>query len=123
MNRGAVTATLATLALAQPGWAQAPGKGQGSGDARSVLAAEIAGVEGAIAALQDLIAWQNEMIRAASSDPAGTLRQRRPMAECRASPLAPVCASLAALFHDDVASDTGTEAGAAVPGADREDGR
>lgn len=119
MNRGAVTAALATLALAHPGWAQAPGKGQGAGDARSVLAAEIAGVEGAIAALQDLIAWQNEMIRAASSDPAGTLRQRRPMAECRASPLAPVCASLAALFQDDSPASTGE--GARIPASGDEE--
>ncbi|MXY17575.1 MAG: hypothetical protein F4Y57_11410 [Acidobacteria bacterium] len=119
MNRVAVTSALGAIALGHSAWAQAPGEGQEEVDARSVLAAEIADVEGAIAELQDLIAWQHEMIRAASSDPAGTLRQRRPMAECRASPLAPVCPYLAALFHDDAPANTGE--GARIPESEDEE--
>ena len=119
MNRAAVTFALAAIALAHLAWAQVPGEEQVEKDPRSVLAVEIADVEAEIAELQDLIAWQNEMIRAAASDPAGTLRQRRPMAECRASPLAPVCASLAALFRDDVSPGTGTASGVRGPEAER----
>lgn len=120
MSRAGFITAVAALALAHSAWAQAPGAEREREDARSVLAAEIAEVEGAIAALEDLIAWQNEMTRAASSDPAGTLQQRRPMSECRASPLAPVCASLAALFRDDAPAGTGTEPGEAVSDAEWE---
>ena len=123
MSRASVITTLAAVAVtafAHPSPGQAPGREEGAGDARSVLAAEIAGLEGAIAALEDLAAWQHEMIRAASSDPAGTLRQRRSVAECRASPLAPVCPSLAALFRDDARDGMGGEAGAPAPEGDGE---
>ena len=120
MRRAAVTSAVAALALGHSAWAQAPGEGPAEGDARKVLAVEIANTEGAVAELQDLVAWQNEMIRAASSDPAGTLRQRRPMAECRASPLSPVCPYLGALFHEDAAPGTGTASGARGPDLERE---
>lgn len=96
---GALAALLAAV-LAHAASAQATG----AGDARTLLAAEIARIEGDIAALDELAAWQREMIRAAASDPAGTLRQRRPMAQCRASPLAPACDVLTALFRDDAAA-------------------
>lgn len=116
MKRAGFVTALAAFAAApvsHPAWAQESAGIQEPVGVRSVLAAEIAGLEGDVAALEDLAAWQNEMIRAASSDPATTLRQRRPMSECRASPLAPVCASLAALFREDAPLDTGGKAGAA----------
>ena len=121
MNRPTLSTVLAALAVtvvSHPSSAQESAERQEPAGARSVLAAEIAGLEGDIAVLEDLAAWQNKMIRAASSDPATTLRQRRPMAECRASPLAPVCASLAALFRDGAAA-AGAASGAAEGEAPR----
>ncbi len=104
MNRasqGFVVWALAAAILPCP----ASGQGTGAGDARTLLAAEIARLEGDIAALGELAAWQREMIRAAASDPAGTLRQRRPMAQCLASPLAPACDVLSALFREETSAD------------------
>ena len=97
---GAVLAALMTAVLADTVSAQA----SEGGDARTRLADGIAQLESDIAALDELAAWQREMIRAAASDPAGTLRQRRPMAQCLASPLAPACGVLTALFREETAA-------------------
>ncbi len=70
-------------------------------DLRAALAAEIARLERDIATLDELIAWQARMSAAAARDPGATLRQRRPMSQCLASPLAPVCHHLTALFAPD----------------------
>lgn len=96
---GALLVALAAAVLVQPATGQA--NANADGDARTLLAAEIARLESDIAALDELAAWQREMIRAAASDPAGTLRQRRPMGQCLASPLAPVCDVLTALFREE----------------------
>ena len=94
---GAVLVAIAAAVLAHP----ATGQANANGAARTLLAAEIARLESDIAALDEQASWQREMIRAAASDPAGTLRQRRPMAQCLASPLAPVCGVLTALFREE----------------------
>ena len=102
-NRVRRSGALAALLAAVVAHA-ASGQATGVGDARTLLAVEIARLESDIAALDELAAWQREMIRAAASDPAGTLRQRRPMAQCLASPLAPVCGVLTALFRAETSA-------------------
>ena len=105
----AVCAALAVLAafivLAAP--AQAQDRPQ-AGSARAMLGAELRQMRGDMEGLARLAAWQQELLRAARSDPAGALRQRRPMADCLASALAPLCGELTSLFQPG----TGTE----VPG-------
>ncbi len=71
----------------------APGDG-----VRATLAAEIARLERDIATLDEFLAWQARMAAASGRDPRATLRQRRAMSQCLASPLAPVCHHLSALF-------------------------
>jgi len=70
---------------------------------RADLAARIATLERDIVALGDLLDWQEGMAKSAAQDPAGTLLQRRPMARCISSPLAPVCDRLPGLFVADEA--------------------
>ncbi len=109
----ALWATLAGSALAQdappdpgvpPHAMETPRTTEGAApgeELRAALAAQIARLERDIATLDELIAWQARMSAAAGRDPRATLRQRRPMSQCLASPLAPVCHHLTALFAPD----------------------
>ena len=103
--RGAL-AVLAAFAVF-PAPAQAQDRPQ-AGSARAMLGTELRQMRRDMEGLARLAAWQQELLRAARSDPAGALRQRRPMADCLASALAPLCGELTSLFQ----AGTGTE----VPG-------
>ena len=103
--RGALAVLAAFVVLAAP--AQAQDRPQ-AGSARAMLGAELRQMRRDMEGLVRLAAWQQELLRAARSDPAGALRQRRPMADCLASALAPLCGELTSLFQ----AGTGTE----VPG-------
>ena len=81
----------------------------GPEDARARLAAEIARLEREIAEIRQLAAWQRGMLLAATADRAATLRQRRPMAQCPVTPLAPVCWRLTGLFHPERTASGGEE--------------
>ena len=66
--------------------------------ARDVLTAEIARMEADLATLARFTAWQEKLLQAYRSDPHAALAQRLPMAECRASVLAPICDHLTGTF-------------------------
>ena len=66
--------------------------------ARDVLTADIARMEADLATLARFTAWQEKLLQAYRSDPHAALAQRLPMAECRASVLAPVCDHLTGTF-------------------------
>ena len=85
--------------------------------ARDVLTAEIARMEADLATLARFAAWQEKLLQAYGNDPHAALAQRLPMAECRASVLAPICHRLTALFALD-ADGTGFE----QPGAAQDKG-
>ncbi len=72
----------------------------GPGPETSRLGGEIKRLKREIADLERLAVWQRELLRAASSDPATALRQRRPMADCLASALAPLCDRLTSMFAE-----------------------
>ncbi len=91
MLRAAAMALAAASSLPHPAAAE---------DVRDRMAREIARLRTEITALERIGRWQERLLRAAESDPAAALLQRRPMEECRASPLAPVCGRLGALFDD-----------------------
>ena len=65
---------------------------------RAALSREIARMKAEIATLDRYIEWQARLMRTARVDSTEALRQRLPMAECRASFLAPLCDDLTALF-------------------------
>lgn len=104
----AATALLACKALGQPQFEAGPvAEAQ---DLRESLAGEIARMKADIAAVERFMAWQVELARIAPTDRAEALRQRLPMAECRASVLAPLCDELTGLFRPEE-----TDAGESVP--------
>ena len=76
----------------------AAGAGYAAGPETRRLGTEIARLRREIAGLERLAVWQRELLRAAKSDPAAAMAQRRPMADCLASALAPVCGRLPAMF-------------------------
>ena len=92
-----VASALLVIGFVSASWAQDQATSP-VGPARKALAEEIAQLKTDIAEIERLSAWQREMLRAASSNPSGVLGMRRPMSACLASPLAPVCHSLTALF-------------------------
>lgn len=95
----AATALLAGKALGQPQFEAGPvAEVQ---DLREALAGEIARMKADIAAVERFMAWQVELARIAPTDRAEALRQRLPMAECRASVLAPLCDELIGLFRPE----------------------
>lgn len=75
--------------------------GIGTEDVRDALSREIARIEAEIAELERLMRWQEDLARIARTDPAEALRQRRPMADCLASALAPLCDDLTGLFRPE----------------------
>lgn len=110
--RAAFLAAFAALAVPAEGGAQSHGAasagggqdspsaeaGYGAGPETRRLGREIARLRREIAGLERLAVWQRELLRAAKSDPAAAMAQRRPMADCLASALAPVCGRLPAMF-------------------------
>ena len=94
---GTVACALLAIGFCDPSWAQGR-EATPTSQEREALAEEIAQLKTDIAEIERLSAWQREMLRAARSNPAGVLGMRRPMSSCLASPLAPVCHSLTALF-------------------------
>lgn len=93
------TVLLADEALAQPQFEDGPAAEVQ--DLREALAGEIARMKADIAAVERFMAWQVELARIARTDRAEALRQRLPMAECRASVLAPLCDELVGLFRPE----------------------
>ena len=59
------------------------------------------------------MAWQVDLARIARTDRAEALRQRLPMAECRASVLAPLCDELIGLFRPEGVEEVAHDDGAA----------
>lgn len=84
-------------------------------DVRDGLSREIARMKAEIAGIRRLARWQADLERIARTDRAEALRQRRPMADCLESALAPVCEELTGLFRPEegdagaVAVESGTE--------------
>ena len=62
------------------------------------ISQEIARMKADIATVKRFSQWQTRLMRIARTDPQEALRQRLPMAECRASFLAPVCDHLTGTF-------------------------
>lgn len=90
-------------------------------DVRSALAIEIDRLERDLETLRELTIWQGEFLRAARVDPESALRQRRHIATCTTTLLAPICGQLPALFQPN---PSGTEQsppsnGAGRPGSGR----
>ena len=73
-------------------------------DARTALSREIARMKAEVAGLERLMSWQADLTRIARTDRAEALRQRLPMADCRASALAPICDELTGLFRPEEGS-------------------
>ena len=73
----------------------------GAEDVREALSREIARLRADIAGLERLMRWQEDLARIARTDPAEALRQRRPMSDCLASALAPLCGELTGLFRPE----------------------
>ena len=73
----------------------------GAENIRDALSHEIARLRADIAGLERLMRWQEDLARIARTDPAEALRQRRPMADCLASALAPLCGELTGLFRPE----------------------
>ncbi|MXX87991.1 MAG: hypothetical protein F4213_18795 [Boseongicola sp. SB0677_bin_26] len=73
----------------------------GTEDVRDALSREIARMKADIAGIRRLARWQADLARIARTDRAEALRQRRPMADCLASALAPVCDELTGLFRPE----------------------
>lgn len=80
------------------------------GDLQEALSREIARLRAEIDEIARLRRWQADMLRIARTNPAEARRLRRPMATCRASVLAPLCAGLGDLFVE-----TEAPAGATAP--------
>ena len=107
----AATALLAGEALGQSQFEDGPAaKAQ---DLREALAGEIARMKADIAAVERFMAWQVDLARIARTDRAEALRQRLPMAECRASVLAPLCDDLIGLFRPEGVEEVANDDGAA----------
>ena len=88
----------------------------GTEDVRDALSREIARMKAEIAGIGRLARWQADLERIARTDRAEALRQRRPMADCLESALAPVCDELTGLFRSEedgdgsvAAAETGSE--------------
>ena len=109
------TVLLADEALAQPQFEDGPAAEVQ--DLREALAGEIARMKADIAAVERFMAWQVELARIAPTDRAEALRQRLPMAECRASVLAPLCDELIGLFRPE---GEGGDGNAPAPASDGE---
>lgn len=73
----------------------------GAEDVRDALSREIARMKAEIAGIGRLARWQADLERIARTDRAEALRQRRPMADCLESALAPVCDELTGLFRPE----------------------
>lgn len=101
----AATALLAGAALAQTQFEDGPAAEVQ--DLREALAGEIARMKADIAAVERFMAWQVDLARIARTDRAEALRQRLPMAECRASVLAPLCDELIGLFRPEGVEEGG----------------
>ena len=69
------------------------------------LATEIARMESEISTIKRFTDWQTDLLRAAQSDPAAALAQRRPMAECLATFLSPICDRLTTVFAPEETPD------------------
>ena len=116
MAAGAQSPEEPAAILADPGGSEAgiaarPAE-TGAEDVRDALSREIARIEAEIAGLERLMRWQEDLARIARTDPAEALRQRRPMADCLASALAPLCDELTGLFRPE----EDEESGSAPPG-------
>ena len=74
-------------------------------DVRDALSREIARMKAEIAGIGRLARWQADLERIARTDRAEALRQRRPMADCLESALAPVCDELTGLFRPEDGDD------------------
>ena len=90
-------------------------------DLQEALAQAIARLRGEIEEIAALRRWQADMVRIARTNREEARRLRRPMAECRASVLAPLCDALGDLFAETGAArdpEAGQGAGpeAGVPG-------
>ena len=74
-------------------------------DLRTALSREIARLRADIAEIGRFSRWQADVMRIARTDRAEALRQRLPMADCRASALAPLCDELTGLFMKENADE------------------
>ncbi len=107
-----MTTLLAGTAPAQPQFESGPVPEER--DVREALAGEIARMKADIAAVERFMSWQVDLARIARTDRAEALRQRLPMADCRASVLAPLCDELTGLFRPED-FDGGSVAGRVDP--------
>ena len=98
---------------------EAAAAGTDGDDVRDALSREIARLRADIAGIGRLMRWQADLARIARTDRAEALRQRLPMADCRASALAPLCDELTGLFRPDETAD----GGGADPASEREGAR
>jgi len=81
---------------------------EGGEDLRTTLSREIAQLTTDIDTLEQLMRWQDDLMRTARVDRAEALRQRRPMDECRSSALSTLCDQLVGLFRPERPAE-GTE--------------
>ena len=97
----ALLAAWPAAAQAPPGDPEAafPAPAAGTEGVREALSRAIARLEADVAGLARLARWQADLARIARTDRAEALRQRRPMADCLASALAPACDRLEGLFR------------------------
>ena len=115
----------AVLAMAAVPPVPAAGQPDATGDVRVALSRAIAELRADIDGIGRLMDWQAALTRAAAADRDEALRQRLPMADCRASALAPLCDGLPGLFRPEAAArdadgDTAADGDAdpAVPAGD-----
>ena len=83
-------------------------------DVRDALSRAIARMKADIAGIARLARWQSDLERIARTDRGEALRQRRPMADCRASALAPLCDELDGLFRPEDEGEAGPTSGSAA---------
>ena len=69
--------------------------------ARATVACEIAWMKTENAMIERFAAWQEHLLKVAKENPDEALRQRLPMYECLASPLAPICDAFPFMFVPD----------------------
>ena len=79
----------------------APQRETGPAATRQALEREISRLEADIAALARLIDWQEQLTRAAGTDPVAARRQRRARSGCLETPLAPFCDRLAGMYREE----------------------
>ena len=109
----------ASALAGQESWIVDAAAGTDGDDVRDALSREIARLRAGIAGIGRLMRWQADLARIARTDRAEALRQRLPMADCRASALAPLCDELTGLFRPDETAD----GGGADPASEREGAR